>query len=1129
MREKMASGGSRPFLLSVFLTCAMLFPVPALAVGDGQMAPNAAVQAFKLKFWYASDAAYITARTAAYRTAGVLYPAVADGEFYYRTSDNVIRYYDGTTPYNAANWATYSPGAGAGQTLDESYTAGQSITRDLGALTISDATAGASNTFVLNRTAGTGAVIDLSNAGTGNDITGDAWSISTAGAIGATGLDLAADGQLITLGTSDDATLSWDGTSLVLTALADNQELDMGVDATGWDQQWHTGTAGDYLRFDASDKMLYTIDAILKLGTSDAIYFGDGSGGAAAVDGDWSVYSDGTNLLLIPEAAGTNNIVVGADGDGADFTIYGDGVGTSLKWDYNATADTLVLTEGAGVQAGIQIDDAASLVFGAGSDVTGDMSFEYVGGTNTLSVLQTVSGTGSVAYGVDGKGIDQTWYGETASSAWTFDQDTDRLYAAASHLHMGDASEVRMGNGTGTNGDMVLAYSAANVLSLTQTSTGAGADGTGTLVLGSSGEGFDVTFHGETAADQMMWDNDLDGAGGGALAGLVFSGGTVLNGDAGFSIAIGATAPAAPADGFQFTSSATTMGINSVAGAAGDTILVGNVADTDLALWGTNGGGAAQAEVSWNYGADLLTFDGSSNVRLLDGRNLQFGTGPATNADIYMAWENVAGVPAADALHIAPTAAADVDVVLGTDGGADGVDLYLLSDTPGDYLRWNSDAWTLQSVDALIALGDGSATDDALLFGAAAGGDVQMFYDGALNDLNLLFAAAGGIINLGGGAGAATDVNWAPGMVQRVTFDDDDAGGAAPFVQHVGVYSTYGSGAPLYFDPTAADLPVDGMVIDSDSSAATDALYLSSVAGTEGDAVVFGYDGAAARATDVSFYGTNGAGADAITMSWDYSVDSLNFSDADAGAWFAAQAQVSFGGTQAAPLYTIADNAGSELEIATGGAANGTLQIGMSAANTQIVTDFGNTAAAAIRVNPNAAAGTQIKYLTQKPVEQIFLSAAEFMPGLGAPTGVVAGASYGWKLEENGGATDESVQTFWQPPKWVDTTSDINVYAMFSCDNTGNVNWQLHRLKTTPGTSTAADVDAAPSAKTSACAVAGTVYDTSAVSFTIASALLTTSALRPLRIEVLRETSDTNVGDCWFYGLNMEVTRMYAD
>jgi len=1132
MREKTTSGGSRPFLLSVLLTCALLYPTPAAAVGglsDGQWDPRAAnaLSAARLAFGFASDSAFVTFRTTDCARKGVVCDSIPEGMMFWRTDLNVIRVCQ-TAPCTASSgWSTYNPAGGAGSTLDDVYTAGQSIVRDLLAFTITDNTAGASNTFVLNRTAGTGAVIDLSNAGTGNDITGDTWSVSTAGALSVTGVDLPTDSQTIVLGTSDDATLAWDGTSLVLTALADNQEVDLGVDSTGWDMQWHTGTAGDFMRFDASDKMLYAVDTLMKLGTGDIFYFGDGSGGAAAVDGDWAMYSDGTDLLLIPEAAGTNNIIIGADDAGADLTIYGDTSGSVALFDYNTSGDRLLLTS-----YPLQVTDGTSIGFGTGAGggtFLGDILVSY-DGAGVLAWTQGASGIGSITYGVDGKGIDQTWYGETASSAWTFDQDTDRLYATASHLHMGDASEVRMGNGTGTNGDMVLAYSAANVLSLTQTSAGAGADGTGVLTLGTSGEGFDVIFYGETAADEMRWDNDLDGAGAGALAGLTFSNGTTLAGDAGFSIALGATDVTAPADGFKLTSSATAMGINSVAAAAGDAVLVGNVAATDFGLWGNNGLAADQLEVSWDYSADLLTIDGSAGVLFNTNRQLQFGT----TALAYAAWESVGGVPV---LHLDTNAVADAPVMFGTDGEANGVPVYFRSATAGDYLWWDQDTTTLKSVDALVSLGDGSATDDALLFGAAAGGDVQMFYDGALNDLNLQFAAAGGLINLGGGLGSAVDVNWAPGMVQRVTFDDDDGGGAVPYVQHVSVYSTYNEEAPLYFDPAAPDLPADGMVIDSDSSAATDALYISSVAGTEGDAVVFGYDGAAAKATDVSFYGTHGAGADAITANWDYSEDSLSFTDADAGSWYADNAGAYFGNTVGTPdaklTWCTAVAAGcpdaDTLTIGTMGGGNALLVIGDDDATYQVRTVFGDESTKGISIDPNANAGIQIEYKVQKPVERIFIPASLFYPSGSAPAMTLNGVQYGYAFLEE--APANSVQTHWNAPKWMDTGVDVTAQVLFSCDGVaGNVRFYTETISIVPGTTLATDALTQDLVTATGINVIDTIYKSPDI--TIGAASFGNSSFLPTTLEVGRlanDAADTNTSTCFFYGLNMEVTRKYAD
>ncbi|MFH1834276.1 MAG: hypothetical protein ABH877_04560, partial [bacterium] len=705
---------SRLLSLGVLWALLLCNPLPALAAGgitDGQVSPAASIAGYKIKGFFASEAAFEAAWLAECQKTGTKYPGLTEGVMFYDTTTDEIKIYSG------AAWVPYAPGAGAGLGLDDAYTNGQDIVRDLAAVKIADANGDALNSFWIARTNGTGPAINIDNAGTGPDIQGDLWSVDTSGQAVLTRLDLA-DSQPIRFGSLQDVTLMWNATDLIFTPAAANSQIDLGGNGTGMDLLLNTGTAGDFIRFDASDKMLYSVDANVKMGDLDPLMFGTATG-AANVDGDFAIYYDGSDLLINATAAG-DGIIFGPAGSGPDVTFLGIDPAASALFDSNASGDRLFMTGYA-----VQMADAAVMGFGSGAGgaaFLGDIQLSYAGGGNLLSVINS-TGAAAIAWGVNGEGPDQTWYGDTAANSLLLDATNDQLLGTSFNVHMDDDSILVAGTGAGAGavlGDMQLQYLAGtDVLQLSQTVAGAGADGTGALAFGPDGEGFDVIFRGETAGDEMRWDNDLDGVGAGALAGLTFSNGTVLNGDAGFSVTIGASNVAVPVDGMQITGAAAAMGINGVA--AGGDVIIGAVQDTNFTLWGANGAGADQVEVSWDYGADTLTID-QADVILRDGDMLEFGDA----ADIDLVWETVAGVPAADALHIEPVVAADVPVVFGSDGSANNVDVYLLSATAGDYMWWDNDNITLASVDALISLGDGTAADDAILFGAAT--DIRIFW-----------------------------------------------------------------------------------------------------------------------------------------------------------------------------------------------------------------------------------------------------------------------------------------------------------------------------------------------------------------------------------------------------------------
>lgn len=127
------------------------------------------------------------------------------------------------------------------------------------------------------------------------------------------------------------------------------------------------------------------------------LYFGTGS--------DVGVKWDGTQLV-VSQAAANSQVQWGASGAGIDHVFYGDTAGYNATWDQSADA--------------LLFDDNAKLAIGTGSDVV--LSWD---GTR-LNVTQAAANS-EVRWGVDGAGIDQRWYGDTASSYMLWDQSADQL------------------------------------------------------------------------------------------------------------------------------------------------------------------------------------------------------------------------------------------------------------------------------------------------------------------------------------------------------------------------------------------------------------------------------------------------------------------------------------------------------------------------------------------------------------------------------------------------------------------------------------------------------------------------------------------------------------------------------
>jgi len=476
----------RSELVTISFIMAFLCSNLAFAGGiiDPQLAPNAAVQAFKHKLAYANDAAYVTAKTASYVANGVRIGALGTSDVYFNTTLNAWRYHTG------AAWATSAPAPGGALSLDDVYSNGQTITRDAGEFRINDATLAATNTMYLNRTAGAGAVLQIRNAGTGNDITGDLWSIDTAGRFVGTRFDLG-DSQSVRFGAAQDITMVWDGTKFVVTPIAANYQWDFGTDGVGMDLLLNSGTAGDYFRFDSSDKMLYGDDVSFKLSDNDKFFIGTKTG-VAAVDGDFELYFDGTSLHLL-NTTGGDPIVLGAAGAGPDLTIYGQAGASYAKFDYNAAGDQLIMN-----LYGERFNDSTSLKFGTDEDLL--LTFDNA--TGTLAITGA-AGTEKITWGADAAGIKQTFYTNTSGSSIALDGiASDDLVFTNANAFLKDGSAVIYGTGR----DITAAYAGGtNILEWKQASAGVGS-----VTHGEDGEGITEKWFLATASSYIEIDNTND-------------------------------------------------------------------------------------------------------------------------------------------------------------------------------------------------------------------------------------------------------------------------------------------------------------------------------------------------------------------------------------------------------------------------------------------------------------------------------------------------------------------------------------------------------------------------------------------------------------------------------------------
>ena len=140
-----------------------------------------------------------------------------------------------------------------------------------------------------------------------------------------------------------------------------------------------------------------TISANQTFTDSTELYFGTGN--------DIGITWDGTQLL-VSQAAANSSIKWGVSGAGIDHVFYGDTAGYNLTWDQSA--DSLLFA------------DNTKLAIGDGSDIV------FSWDATRLNVTQATANS-EIRWGVDGAGIDQRWYGDTASAYALWDQSADQL------------------------------------------------------------------------------------------------------------------------------------------------------------------------------------------------------------------------------------------------------------------------------------------------------------------------------------------------------------------------------------------------------------------------------------------------------------------------------------------------------------------------------------------------------------------------------------------------------------------------------------------------------------------------------------------------------------------------------
>ena len=142
-------------------------------------------------------------------------------------------------------------------------------------------------------------------------------------------------------------------------------------------------------RVDVFKKFRYADSVLLAFGDAD----------------DITMAWDGTDFDVL-QATANSSIKWGISGAGIDHVFYGDTATRDLTWDQSADE--------------LRFEDNTKLSVGTGSDIV------FSWDATRLNVTQAAINS-EIRWGIDGAGIDQRWYGDTASAYLLWDQSADTL------------------------------------------------------------------------------------------------------------------------------------------------------------------------------------------------------------------------------------------------------------------------------------------------------------------------------------------------------------------------------------------------------------------------------------------------------------------------------------------------------------------------------------------------------------------------------------------------------------------------------------------------------------------------------------------------------------------------------
>jgi len=272
---------------------------------------------------------------------------------------------------------------------------------------------------------------------------------------------------VVTLADTTESTTSTTGGLIIAAGVGIAKDLFVGVDL----DVVGVTTLGDNLTIDDGD---------LQLGDDDYFMFGDGSGGDIAMRWQGSYFH-------ITQKTANSEILWGVNGAGIDQTWYGDTAGAYMRWDQSQ--DRLEFVLGGHLFLG----DSNEIQLGNDNDITITWQGSYLH-------IEQATANSEILWGVNGAGIDQTWFGDTTGAYMRWDQSQDQLkFVLGSHLHMGDNNQIRFGTGA----DIAITWE-GSWLRITQDTANS------EILWGVNGAGIDQTWYGDTANAYMRWDQSAD-------------------------------------------------------------------------------------------------------------------------------------------------------------------------------------------------------------------------------------------------------------------------------------------------------------------------------------------------------------------------------------------------------------------------------------------------------------------------------------------------------------------------------------------------------------------------------------------------------------------------------------------